>query len=143
MVVRIDDAGINYALLEKKPAAYVQAVALGIVCMCFVSLALVPKIGAAGAAWASVVGYTAVGAVFLARYRQAFALILRRFWLAAAAGLCLVPVYRQLPLMTHPISSCILTSLAYLAVLAGLRVVRFQDVSRLVDAFRHQRTIGG
>lgn len=138
--VLIAYAGMNYALLDKAPGVYTAGVAAGLGMMAVSCIVLVPRMGSAGGAWATVLGYTALGLVFLVHYRARFREVLRHFWVAVAVGLCFLPVYRIEAGLVHSALWFAGTSVLYCAVLIALRVIRWSDAQKIRDAFKRAKS---
>jgi O-antigen/teichoic acid export membrane protein len=91
--VLIGYAGTNFALLEKRTHAYLTGVLLGLASMAAACMLLVPKMGALGASWASVVGYSVLALVFVIRYMREFRQMLVGLGKALLIGAVCVPFW--------------------------------------------------
>lgn len=148
----IAQAGLNFAILEKKPRANAWAVFLGFIAMAAVCVWLVPTFKSQGAVWGTVAGYSVVAIVFLLAYRKRLWNSLTSFFVAIAAGvLCVLPMviiprylplpvsWSSFPIIDSPwISLAMLvgTSAVYLVVLSALRIVSIVDLRLVIAACR-------
>lgn len=129
-------AGMNYALLEKTARTYVMGVGAAMVLMAGAAYGLVPSFGAAGAAWATVLGYTGMSAVFLYRYRDHFRATLGQFAKSVGIGLLFAPTYL---LDVGPAAGAALfiaTSLLYFGLLAAIGVIALGDIKKVLAAVK-------
>lgn len=84
--------GMNYAILGKESRVCSIGVFAGLMAMTITSLLLIPVLGSAGAAWASVVGHTVLALFFCRRYHSHFRFVLKNFAFAILAGIPFIPV---------------------------------------------------
>jgi O-antigen/teichoic acid export membrane protein len=129
-------AGMNYSVLDKTPGIYTKGVTAGIACMTLASILLTPKFGAVGAAWATVIGYGALGLTFYIRYFRFFVEVLKHFWIAVIVAICFMPFYRADVGVSESALLFIGTSVLYVGILVVLRVVRWSDGQKVLAAFR-------
>ncbi|MBU0679477.1 MAG: oligosaccharide flippase family protein [Verrucomicrobia bacterium] len=127
--------GMNYTVLEKEPGVYTKGVTLGIVVMIVTCAVLIPRMNAVGASWASLAGYSTLGAYFYYKYRRQFSALLKRFGAVVVVGACLSPAYWIKANLTMSVMLFLGTSLAYVALLAAFRVVRWSDVQKIRASF--------
>ncbi len=132
-------AGMNYALLEKKAGMYLVGVGLGWLTMGITGLFWIPRFGSIGAAWSTTAGYTALGAVFLVHYRAHFKQVLRDFIWVVGVAFCFAPLYMREVVGPAVVFWFLGTSLFYVAILVGLRVIRWSDAVKVIAAFRKDR----
>ncbi len=129
-------SGMNYALLHRAPGVYIRAVIAGTVAMSTVSLLSIPRWQAAGAAWATVAGYTALGLVFLVHYAGYFRIILRQFWMALALAVLFLPLYRIDASDRQAVAWFAVSSALYSVLLVVLRIARWSDLQKILRAFQ-------
>lgn len=139
--VLIAYAGINYSILEKRPGVYARAVALGIIIMAAGCLVLTPRYRALGASWATVLGYSAMAAVFCAKYRQQFAAVLGPFAVTLLVGVCLAPLWLFRPSICYSALLFVGTTVVYVAALSALKVLRWSDAMKIWKAFSGSKEV--
>lgn len=141
----VSQAGLNFALLEKKPRANAWAVFLGFVATAVLSVWLVPIFQSRGAIWATVAGYCVVAFVFLAAYRVRLWNSLTSLFFAIVVGvICAVPALYfvtggswHLDKVGASWESAVMmigTSVVYLAVLFAVRIISISDLKRIIAA---------
>lgn len=135
--VLLSYAGMNYALLEKSARVYLAAVIVGLGVMALGCHILIPRYASLGAAWATVLGYTALAIIFVLRYLDEFRRLVSGMLGAAAlaAGLWGVAGLYPGASLFAAVLGFLFTSALYVGALAVLRVVRFDDVQKLWAAF--------
>lgn len=132
----ITDVGTNLAVLEKQPGVYVASVFTGVAAMLGASVLLVPRWGGVGASWATVAGHGVMALVFWWKYRAVFAHILKDFLIAIGIGALVAPLYFVECSLPLRIAGFVLTSAAYLGVLALLGKVQIRHLSEMMAALR-------
>lgn len=134
--ILVGSVGVNLSILRKEPRVYIQSVLSGAVVMILFFILLIPKMGAAGASWATVIGYFTYALVFSFKYRQEFANILKRFFIVLAVVCAVVPFYFLQTDFVVAIILFILTTLAYIAILLLLKVVSVKHLKTIWQAFK-------
>ncbi|MFC1460953.1 lipopolysaccharide biosynthesis protein [Verrucomicrobiota bacterium] len=134
--ILVGSAGVNLSILKKEPRVYIQSAVVGAVVMIAFFALLIPKMGAVGASWATVLGYAAAAFVFCLKYRSDFAEILGKFLVVLAVACCVIPFYFVEIGLTGSILMFILTTLACIAALFALKVVNLAHLKTLWQAFR-------
>ena len=132
-------AGMNYSLIDKTPGVYICGVGAGMAVMVAACFWLIPGMGSVGASWGTVLGYTALGTVFLFRYFRMFSRILKGFLAAVLVALAFIPVYQWGEGWRDSILLFITTSVVYPAILFVLRIIRWKDVLKIRDAFKQRK----
>ncbi len=108
--------GMNYTLLAKEPAVYTRGVVAGIAVMTLVSLALIPRLVSAGAAWASVSAHAVLAAFFCYRYREDFRHVLSGYFKAILLGVLFIPMLWVKVRLPWAVMGFVAASLLYLAL---------------------------
>jgi O-antigen/teichoic acid export membrane protein len=137
--ILVATVGMNYALLEKQPATFLQAVAGGSIVMALAGLALIPQGLSTGACWATVLGYLTMAAVFALHYRTPFRLIFPQFGRVLAAGLLPAAAFLLPPVQAHPFIACAAITAAFFLLLIAGRIWRPSDLRELLRSFRNPR----
>jgi O-antigen/teichoic acid export membrane protein len=130
--VLIGYAGTNFALLEKRTHAYLTGVILGLVSMGIVCMILVPKMGAIGASWASVIGYAVLALAFIIRYFKQFRKVLIGLAKSLLIGAACVPFWFIKSNLIVSAIILILSTLVYTSLVLWFRVVSVSDIRKLV-----------
>lgn len=136
----ISYVGMNYAILQKEPGVYLKAVLAGLVVMIAGCLLLVPAWGPFGASWASVAAYAALTLVFAVKYRRAFGIVLRDFRWVVLLGAPFALLYRFPVSLPVAVLLWIGTTIAYVAILAACRLIRWRDARSVIVAFKAGRS---
>ncbi len=129
-------AGMNCALLEKRPSVFAAGTVAAMATMALGCVVLTPRLHAVGTAWATVIGYTALAICFAVRYRREFAALSIGLAALLPAGALLLPcAFIQLPLLAAA-GIAAAASLLYLGLLAALHLISWSDARKLWDALR-------
>jgi len=134
--VLIGYAGTNFALLEKRTHAYLTGVLLGLASMAAVCMVLVPKMGAVGASWASVVGYSVLALVFVIRYMKEFRQMLVGLGKVLLIGAACVPFWFVRSNLIVSGLIVILSTAIYIGLVLAFKIVALNEIRKLVDNFR-------
>ena len=136
-------AGMNCALLEKRPAVFAGGTVAAMAAMALGCAVLTPRLHAVGTAWATVIGYTALAACFAVRYRHEFAALLTGLAPLLPAGALLLPcAFFQLPPWAAA-GIAAAASLLYLGLLGALRLISWSDARKVWAAVRGGPMITG
>jgi O-antigen/teichoic acid export membrane protein len=131
-------AGINLAMLRKEYRVYIGAMVVGLAVMAAGCVALVPRGQAIGASIATVAGYAAAAAVFALAYRRDFAGVTTGLVRMLLPGvLVVVPLLRLQPGLPASLGLCLAGAAVYVGLLFAARLVRWDDLRRLLDSIRH------
>jgi O-antigen/teichoic acid export membrane protein len=133
--VLVGYAGTNFALLEKSMRAYLAGVIAGLAVMALVCMLLVPSMGAVGAAWGSVAGYSVLALVFIIRYMSEFSRILAGLFKTLPAVLICVPFWYVRGGLILSGTLVVVSSLLYLGFVWRIGVVSSRDIRELMDNF--------
>lgn len=129
-------AGMNLSMLEKKPLVYIWGVVAGMVVMAALCVALIPRLGARGASWASVFGYLCLALTFCIKYHREFREILPGFLKVLALGLVVAPAYIRPLGAVWSVVVFALTTVVYLGLLLLTRAISLADARRLWEALK-------
>lgn len=135
--ILVATVGMNYALLEKRPVVYLQAVAGGALAMTAVGLLLIPRHQSAGACWATVIGYAAMAAVFAYHYRTPFRSIFPAFGRIIAAGLIPAAAFLHPVVQAHALPASLAAAGLFFLLLIGGRIWHPADLLKLWQSFRN------
>lgn len=119
--ILVATVGMNYALLDKKPAAFLQAVTAGAAVMAAGSWILIPAGRSAGAAGATVLGYAALAGVFIVHYHRPFRIIFPPFIRVLLLGLPPAALFLLPALRPHAAPVSLAAGLLFLLLLIGTR----------------------
>ncbi len=135
----VSQMGMNFAVVRKKPSVYAASTVAGVIAMVAGSFLLIPRWKAEGAAWATLAGHTAAALVYVVYYRHTFLSMLPDFLVVTGLGLLItlpgVWLDRELPVMIGAGAGAVLL---YLALLAGLKILRPADVRAAMNAVRNK-----
>jgi O-antigen/teichoic acid export membrane protein len=134
--VLIAYAGTNFALLEKRTHAYLGGVLLGLAAMAVVCVVLVPRMGALGASWGSVIGYSVLALVFVVRYFKEFRQMLVGLGKALLIGAVFVPCWLIGANVVVSGGILIVSTLIYAGLLLAFRIVSLEEIRKLVRNIR-------
>lgn len=138
--VLISYVGMNYTVLEKAPRIYIRAVSVGVIAMAVSGILLIPPWGSHGAAWATVIGYTAVAAIFLVHYSHYFSKILKEFMIILLLGILPLPAAFYAPLHDRfPIPACAVSCIIFAVLLLISGRLKWADVQKLVHVFSRKK----
>jgi len=129
-------AGTNFALLEKRTHAYLGGVLGGLAAMAAACVILVPKLGALGASWGSVIGYSVLASVFVIRYVKEFRQMLFGLGKALLIGAVFVPFWFIGANVVVSGGLLIVTTLVYVGLLFLLGILSMDEVRNLVKSIR-------
>ncbi len=129
-------AGTNFALLEKRTHAYLGGVLLGLASMAVACVWLVPKMGALGASWASVIGYSVLALVFVVRYWKEFRQMLVGLGKALGIGVVFVPLWFVGANVWISGGMFVVSSLVYAGLLIAFGIVSVEEIRKLVKNVR-------
>jgi O-antigen/teichoic acid export membrane protein len=135
--ILVATVGMNYALLEKRPATYLQSVAGGAIVMALAGLVLIPRGLSTGACWATVLGYTTMAIVFAFHYRSQFRLIFPQFGRILIAGIIPAGAFLFSPVQAHPFLACLAITAAFFLLLMTARIWHPSDLLKLLQSFRN------
>jgi O-antigen/teichoic acid export membrane protein len=128
--------GVNYTILKKQPKVYAAAVATGFVTLTLACLLGVPHLASAGAAIATICGYSAMAGVFCTVYWRHLRAIGGPFVKVALLGLLFTPLYRYtLPPAAAGLAYAATTAV-YLLLLHRVGLIRAADLKDVIRAFR-------
>ena len=132
----IGGIGFNLSLIKKEPRVFLISVLIGVLAMIALFGLLIPCMGAIGASWATVLGYSAYALVFYINYRKEMTAIIKRF-LVVIAVFCVLAVFYSLNVdLAISIVLCIGTSVIGVFVLLLLKVVSIKHLKILWRAFK-------
>jgi O-antigen/teichoic acid export membrane protein len=134
--VLVGYAGTNFALLEKSTRAYLAGVVAGLATMSAACLLLVPSMGAVGAAWASVAGYSVLALVFIIRYMEEFRRILAGLFKTLSAVVVCVPFWYAGKGLVVSGGFVVVSSLLYLGIMWWTGVISPTDIRELIGNFK-------
>lgn len=130
--ILVAQTGTNLTILRKQPHVYTAGILCAIVLMLVTCVLLIPRMGAAGASWATVAGYTTLAAVFLFQYKGELWRISKPFLSAIAIGALLTPCYFLSLGFATACFALIGVSLGYIGLLLLLGIVRKEHVHTIL-----------
>ncbi|MBW2690428.1 MAG: lipopolysaccharide biosynthesis protein [Deltaproteobacteria bacterium] len=117
--------GINYAILEKKSAAYISGVICGIAGMALICWVLIPRIGAIGAAWATGAGHLILALFFFVRYKKHLLPIIVEFMKPLLIGGCFAIGLAFDVRLRYAILLFAMSTALYVAILSALHIINW------------------